>query len=238
MSWTSSPTTRTALIEWLRLPGDIVFIAGGAVPALYIAYIGIRHTVKRVTLEEPVDILFTEIAGADAEADEGVRGEGHHVSVEALLAAGYAAALVAGAFCLEWLSSHTHRRSLRFRTFGFTYHEEHDHWTCPEGQHLWPHEYDQERRLVRYRAKAHICNGCPRKAACTDSDRGREIVRPLDPWPHSEAGRFHRVIALMLIALAVMICLVALALHHAARRDGAAGRRAGRVRGGGPVAAA
>ena len=54
-----------ALIEWLRLPGDIVFIAGGAVPTLYIAYLGIRHTVKRVTLEEPDDILFTEIAGAE-----------------------------------------------------------------------------------------------------------------------------------------------------------------------------
>jgi nitric oxide reductase subunit B len=50
-----------ALIEWLRLPGDIIFIAGGAVPALYIAYVGVRHTVKRVTLEEPEDILFTEI---------------------------------------------------------------------------------------------------------------------------------------------------------------------------------
>jgi nitric oxide reductase subunit B len=48
-----------ALIEWLRLPGDIIFIAGGAVPTLYIAYLGIRHTVKRVTLEEPDDILFT-----------------------------------------------------------------------------------------------------------------------------------------------------------------------------------
>ena len=35
---------------------------GGAVPALYIAYLGVRHTVKRVTLEEPDDILFTEIA--------------------------------------------------------------------------------------------------------------------------------------------------------------------------------
>ncbi len=42
-----------ALIEWLRLPGDIVFIVGGALPALYIAYLGIRHTVKRVTLDEP-----------------------------------------------------------------------------------------------------------------------------------------------------------------------------------------
>ena len=28
---------------------------------LYIAWIGIRHTVKRVTLEEPDDILFTEM---------------------------------------------------------------------------------------------------------------------------------------------------------------------------------
>jgi nitric oxide reductase subunit B len=54
-----------APIEWLRLPGDIVFIAGGAIPALYIAYIGIRHTVKHVTLDEPEDILFTEIAVPD-----------------------------------------------------------------------------------------------------------------------------------------------------------------------------
>jgi|RhiMethySRZTD1v2_1073278.scaffolds.fasta_scaffold42459_3 nitric oxide reductase subunit B len=50
-----------AVIEWLRLPGDILFIAGGALPALYIAYLGVRYTVKRVTLEEPDDILFTEV---------------------------------------------------------------------------------------------------------------------------------------------------------------------------------
>jgi nitric oxide reductase subunit B len=56
-----------AAIEWLRLPGDIVFIVGGALPALYIAYIGIRHTVKQVTLGEPVDeFLFTEIHTTDA----------------------------------------------------------------------------------------------------------------------------------------------------------------------------
>lgn len=51
----------SSLLEWLRLPGDIVFIAGGAIPVLYIAYLGIRHTVKRVTLDEPEDILFTEL---------------------------------------------------------------------------------------------------------------------------------------------------------------------------------
>jgi len=49
------------LIEWLRLPGDLIFIVGGAVPALYIAYVGIRHTVTRVTLDEPEDILFTVV---------------------------------------------------------------------------------------------------------------------------------------------------------------------------------
>jgi nitric oxide reductase subunit B len=57
-----------ALLEWLRLPGDILFIVGGAIPALYIAYLGIRHTVKRVTLEEPDDILFTEIVQPEGAA--------------------------------------------------------------------------------------------------------------------------------------------------------------------------
>jgi hypothetical protein len=136
------------------------------------------------------------------------------VSTEALLFAGYGAFLLLAAVALEWLSAHTHRRSLRYRTAGFTYDEQLDHWQCPEGQHLWPHEFDAERRLVRYRAKAHICNGCPRKQACTDSDRGREVVRPLDPWPHSEAGRFHRGLSLMLVVLCVLALCVALARNH------------------------
>lgn len=137
------------------------------------------------------------------------------MSPEAFLGAGYAVALLAAALVLEWLSAHTHRRSMRFRTAGFEYRSEHDVWVCPEGEHLWPHEFDQERRLVRYRARAHVCNGCPVKERCTDSDRGREVVRPLDPWPHSEAGRFHRVIALMLVALAGLVLVAALARNHA-----------------------
>jgi len=137
------------------------------------------------------------------------------VSPETLLAAGYAGFLLLAALVIEWLSAHTHRRSLRYRTAGFTYHESIDHWECPEGEHLWPHEFDHERRLVRYRARAHICNGCPRKDACTDSDRGREIVRPLDPWPHSEAGRFHRGLSLVLVALALLVLTVGVARNHA-----------------------
>ena len=48
-----------ALIEWIRLPGDIVFIGGGVLPVLYLCWLGIRYTVPRVTFEE--EVLFTEI---------------------------------------------------------------------------------------------------------------------------------------------------------------------------------
>jgi hypothetical protein len=43
----------------------------GAIPVLYIAYIGIRHTVKRVTLEEPEDILFTEVVEPEGVSEIG-----------------------------------------------------------------------------------------------------------------------------------------------------------------------
>ncbi len=49
------------LIEWLRFPGDVLFIVGGVLPLLYICWVGVRHTVGRETMEEPEDILFTEI---------------------------------------------------------------------------------------------------------------------------------------------------------------------------------
>ena len=50
-----------ALIEWIRLPGDILFIAGGVIPLVYICYLGVRYRVKKTTTDEPEDILFTEI---------------------------------------------------------------------------------------------------------------------------------------------------------------------------------
>ncbi|WP_051581767.1 hypothetical protein [Pseudonocardia acaciae] len=134
--------------------------------------------------------------------------------LEPLLAAGYAVFLLAASAGLDALARHAHHRSERYRTAGFTYHAEHDHWVCPEDQMLWPHSYDDERRLVRYRAKPHICNACPTKHRCTTSHLGREVVRPLDPWPHSEAGRFHRVVALALVALAGLLTAVELVRWH------------------------
>jgi hypothetical protein len=127
------------------------------------------------------------------------------IAGEVLAVGGYALGLVAIGLGLDLLARTTHRRSDAYRTAGFTYRPELDHWVCPRGEQLWPHEYDPDRRLVRYRARAQVCNRCPVKDRCTDSNEGREIAHALDPWPRSEAGRFHRGIALVPIALAAVI---------------------------------
>jgi hypothetical protein len=136
--------------------------------------------------------------------------------IEVLLALSYGAFLLLAAVGIDLLARSSHRRSQLHRIAGFRYHEHIDAWECPEGQHLWPQEYDHERRLVRYRGKPLVCNACPSKHRCTDSDEGREVVRFLDPWIATEAGRFHRVLSLVLVGLAALIAAVALARHHAA----------------------
>jgi nitric oxide reductase subunit B len=50
-----------SFFEWLRLPGDLLFIVGGALPVLWLCWKGVRHRVAQVTLQEPEDILFTEV---------------------------------------------------------------------------------------------------------------------------------------------------------------------------------
>jgi nitric oxide reductase subunit B len=62
LKFISNPTN--ALIEWLRLPGDIVFILGGTLPVLYLAWLGIRRMKSLTSEEERHDVLFTEITGA------------------------------------------------------------------------------------------------------------------------------------------------------------------------------
>lgn len=129
------------------------------------------------------------------------------MSTTTIVAGGYSLFLTAFALGLDRLGRHAHHRSGRFRTQGFVYHQHLDVWQCPEGEHLRPHGLDHRQRVARYRARASVCNQCAAKGGCTDSDGGREIARPLDPWPHSEAGRFHRGISVTLVGLA---CLVAL----------------------------
>jgi hypothetical protein len=134
---------------------------------------------------------------------------------EVLLAVGYAIFLLCLALGLDLLARHSHARSERYRTAGFTYHPSHDAWICPENQLLVRSEVDHERRLVRYRGRPQICNYCPAKAECTDSDEGREVVRAMDPWPHSEAGRFHRGISLAVALIAGLILAAEAIRNHA-----------------------
>jgi hypothetical protein len=136
------------------------------------------------------------------------------VSPEALQLAGYASFLLVLAFALDRLARHSHARTERYRTAGFRYHPQHDVWVCPQDQMLWPAQYDEQRRLMRYRAKPSVCNACPVKADCTSSPLGREITRPTQPWPHSEAARFHRGIVLVITALAAVLVTVSAVRNH------------------------
>lgn len=136
------------------------------------------------------------------------------IATESLLAAGYGLFLAIAALGLDALAKHSHRRSELYRTGGFTYQSHLDAWECPEGERLHRIETDLHQRLARYRARAHVCNECPRKGDCTDSDQGREVTRMLDPWPHSEAGRFHRVIAAAVVCFGILVIFAGAALNH------------------------
>jgi len=133
---------------------------------------------------------------------------------EVLLMAGYAVFLLAVSVGLDLLARHSHDRSERYRTAGFTYHHKSDAWVCPEDQILTRSEVDHDRRMIRYRGRPQICNHCPTKTNCTDSYEGREVVRAMDPWPHSEAGRFHRGISLSVAGIAALILAAELVRNH------------------------
>jgi nitric oxide reductase subunit B len=60
LKFVANPTN--SLIEWLRFPGDVVFIIGGVLPVLYLCWLGVRYMRQQVTVEEPKEILFTELA--------------------------------------------------------------------------------------------------------------------------------------------------------------------------------
>jgi hypothetical protein len=132
------------------------------------------------------------------------------VSLEFLLMLGYAVSLALVALLLELAARHAHRRSLGASTAGFTYHADRDIWRCPEDQHLFPIFSDSARGAVIYRAPADVCNSCRSKAACTDSDHGREIERRDLGSVESGMKRFHRTMSLTLLVLASLILLVEL----------------------------
>ena len=62
----------TSMIEWLRLPGDLVFIIFGAIPVLWMTFLGVKYTLARRNEgdggEGEADAeLFTVISGVSLE---------------------------------------------------------------------------------------------------------------------------------------------------------------------------
>lgn len=119
----------------------------------------------------------------------------------------YAVVMVGVAWGFDLLARRTSQRASQWRTDGFVYHESHDAWLCPEDQWLWPTSFDPDNRVMRYQGKADICNTCPVKATCTVSDHGKTLTKEVDPWPHSETGRFHRGIAVAVAAMGIIMAL-------------------------------
>mgnify|MGYP000054684118 CR=1 FL=1 len=136
-------------------------------------------------------------------------------SISTWMVATYALVLVGVAWAFDQMAKRTSRRAAQWQTGDFVYHEDHDAWKCPEDQWLWPTSFDPENRVMRYRAKPSVCNGCPVKDTCTTSTTGREVSRAVDPWPHSEAGRFHRGIACVIAGLAGMLIVGQALISHA-----------------------
>jgi hypothetical protein len=130
------------------------------------------------------------------------------IDTEILLAAGYSVFLLVTAACLEAAARQSHRRSERMRVKGFRYDPQLDLWHCPNNEKLLRAEVDYGNRTVFYRAAAHVCNRCPIKDRCTDSDEGRVIEHRPDSWVESELRRFHRGISLALVVLAALILIV------------------------------
>ena len=59
LKFISSPIN--SLFEWLRLPGDVLFIAGGVLPILYLCWLGVRHVTAQAPAQEAGAVLFTEV---------------------------------------------------------------------------------------------------------------------------------------------------------------------------------
>ena len=137
------------------------------------------------------------------------------IHFEVWLALGYSAFLVLVSFVLERMARHTHHRSGHYSHAGFRFQKDQDVWECPEGEPLRRMGDDLAKKVIRYRARSEVCNGCRLKAQCTDSLNGREIHRSTENWIDSEIGRFHRGLSLALLALATLIASVVLVRHHA-----------------------
>lgn len=138
------------------------------------------------------------------------------MSAESILMLAYAVFLGIIAFFLELAARVAHRRSIASERAGFIYHSDRDLWICPEDQHLFPILSDPFTGTAVYRASASVCNACPSKAACTDSEDGRTVeMRGLKGIEYG-MQRFQRAFSLTLLILAALMVAAEIFRTHTA----------------------
>lgn len=74
-------------------------------------------------------------------------------------------------------SSDLSQRTKFYPAERFHYEAEHDHYLCPQGQTLRLAIRRQSEQVFIYAGAAAVCNACPVKAECTESQSGRHIFR-------------------------------------------------------------
>lgn len=130
------------------------------------------------------------------------------------MVSGYALVLLVVAWLVDRMGARSSQRSAAWRTGNFVYHEKNDAWRCHQDQWLYPAAFDPEKRVIRYQGQHAICGRCPAKESCSPTPGPREITKAVDPWPHSEAGRFHRGIALAIAVIAFFLPALGLLTAH------------------------
>ncbi len=58
------------MFEWLRLPGDVLFILGGVVPFLYLTVLALGKRQKKALAAEAEQALFADVTGPDVDTPE------------------------------------------------------------------------------------------------------------------------------------------------------------------------
>ena len=134
--------------------------------------------------------------------------------VDVWLVAAYALVLLGAAWTVDVLGSRSARRSMSWRHADFVYHDDVDGWRCHEDQWLWPAAFDPDKRVIRYEGAHAVCGRCPSKSTCSPAPGPREITRPVDPWPYSETGRFHRGLALVIACVGAFLSILMMVLFH------------------------
>jgi nitric oxide reductase subunit B len=60
------------ILEWMRMPGDVIFILGGILPFVWITWLGVRYGIKASTHVVPPETLYVEEHAEAAEDRTGV----------------------------------------------------------------------------------------------------------------------------------------------------------------------